>query len=94
VLGSFTTSSFGDLKLNAEIRSPVTARRHLVMLLSIRSWLPPANRRSPQTFLALAFPDHARTHHAYANAVRRVPRVGHRRKTIFGVDCELNIGSA
>ena len=41
MLGSGTVEALGDLKLNAEVRSPVTARRHFVMLDSlILEWLP------------------------------------------------------
>src|ERR1700760_904163 len=45
VLGSGTTAAFGDLKLKADVRSPVTARRHGVIFVSLtpnrfsRNWI-------------------------------------------------------
>src|SRR5580704_1396489 len=46
VLGNGTVASLGEEKLNDDVRSPETARRHLVMLLSMMPGYSDPNRRS------------------------------------------------
>jgi hypothetical protein len=46
VLGNGTVASLGEAKLNADVRSPETARRHLVMFLSIMPGYSDMKRRS------------------------------------------------